>query len=161
MSIIYRIIFASKMLEVNGGVQVIKFSITSRKRFIDLTNTNLSTLTDLERAARFLYLQRTAFGGKPSGQSFGVTTERGGRFNLTNLASMLEDVHERMAGVVIECLDFEAFINRYDRPYTLFYLDSPYWNCEHYYGKDLFKRDDFYRLAGVLEGIKGKFILFS
>jgi hypothetical protein len=29
-------------------------------------------LTDLQRAARFLYLQRLAFGGKVSGRNFGV-----------------------------------------------------------------------------------------
>lgn len=29
-------------------------------------------LTDLERAARFLYLQRTAFGGEVSGRNFAL-----------------------------------------------------------------------------------------
>ena len=140
-------------------MEIIRFSITSRKRFVELSNTDPTTLTDLERAARFLYLQRTAFGGKPSAQHFGVATERPARFNMTTLAPMLEDVHERMAGVVIECLDFEAFIRRYDRPYTLFYLDPPYWDCEDYYGPGLFNREDFSRLASILAGIKGRFIL--
>lgn len=34
---------------------------------------------------------------------------------------MLEDLHARLSGVVIECLDFGAFIQRYDAPETLFY----------------------------------------
>lgn len=29
---------------------------------------------------------------------------------------MLEELHERLAGVAIEPLDFEAFTHRYDRP---------------------------------------------
>jgi DNA adenine methylase len=85
-----------------------------------------ATLTDLERAARFLYLQRTAFGGKVTGQTFGVSPYEPGPFNVLRLASYLEAVHERLAGVVIESLPYAEFIARYDRPEVLFYLDPPY-----------------------------------
>lgn len=46
-----------------------------------------------------------------------------------------------------------------DRPTTLFYLDPPYWGCESYYGKGLFARADFARLAATLRAIKGRFIM--
>ena len=55
-------------------------------------------LTDLERAARFIYLQRTAFGGKVDGRHFGVSPDRPGRFDITQLRPMLEDLHQRLAG---------------------------------------------------------------
>ena len=116
-------------------------------------------MTDLERAARFLYLQRTAFGGKVSGRNFGVSKDRPGRFNLTTLEPMLEDLHSRLAGVVIECLDFGELIRRYDGEGTLFYLDPPYWGCEDDYGKAMFAPADFQRLADQLAGIKGRFLL--
>jgi len=45
-------------------LDTIKFQISGRAEFERLVNTNPDTLTDLERSARFLYLQRTAFGGK-------------------------------------------------------------------------------------------------
>lgn len=45
--------------------------------------------------------------------------------NVTILAQRLAELHERMAEVVIECLDFEPFIRRYDRPGLLFFADSP------------------------------------
>ena len=77
---------------------------------------------------------------------------------MTLLAQRLAEVHERLAGVVLECLDFEAFIRRYDRPYTLFYVDPPYTGSEGYYGKSLFKPDDLLRLATVLKCIQGRFI---
>jgi DNA adenine methylase len=115
------------------------------------------TLTDLERAARFLYVQRLSYGGKVAGRTFGVDTRA--RFNLNTLGSRLEELHERLAGVIIECLDFEEFLRRYDRPETLFYLDPPYHGTESYYGKDLFSREDFARLAKTLAGLKGKFLL--
>ena len=39
------------------------------------------------------------------------------------------------------------------------YVDPPYWDCEHYYGRGIFSREDFTRLAAQLEGIKGRFML--
>jgi hypothetical protein len=46
---------------------------------------------------------------------------------VTRLAPLLEEVHERLAGVVIERLPYGELIRRYDRPETLFYLYPPYW----------------------------------
>lgn len=140
-------------------LEVLRFQLTTRVEFERLIATNPDTLTDLERAARFLYLQRTAFGGKVSGRSFGVSSDRPGRMNMTTLEPMLEDLHVRLSGVVIECLDWSEFIRRYDKPGTLFYLDPPYWGCEDDYGKAMFGRDDFARMADILRGLKGRFIM--
>ncbi|CAN7319226.1 DNA adenine methylase [Pararhizobium sp. LjRoot235] len=140
-------------------MDTLKFQITSRREFDRLKACDPATLTDLERAARFLYLQKLAFGGKVSGQSFGVSLERGARFNLNRLAPQLEDVHERLSGVVIENMDWLAFIDRYDRPGTLFYLDPPYFGSEGDYGKALFGRDQFAALAERLRRVQGHFIL--
>lgn len=140
-------------------IETLRFQITSRTEFNRLCQIRPDTLTDLERAARFLYLQRTAFGGKVSGQNFGVSADRPARFNLTRLQPMLEDLHERLSGVVVECLDFGAFIERYDSQGALFYLDPPYWGCEDDYGKDMFDRRDFERLAEILNNLKGRFIM--
>lgn len=140
-------------------LDVLRFQLTTRTEFNRLVDTNPETLTDLERAARFLYLQRTAFGGKVSGRNFGVSIDRPARFNLTTLEPMLEDLHSRLSGVIIECLDFEVFIRRYDAAGTLFYLDPPYWGCEGYYGKALFSRERFEEMAALLARLKGRFIL--
>ena len=140
-------------------LEVLRFQITTRFEFNRLVDTNPETLTDLERAARFLYLQRTAFGGKISGRNFGVSLDRPARFNLTTLEPMLEDLHSRLSGVVIECLDFAEFIRRYDSPAALFYLDPPYWGSEGDYGKTLFSRARFEEMARLLHALKGRFIL--
>lgn len=140
-------------------LETLRFQLTTRVEFERLVATKPDTLTDLERAGRFLYLQRTAFGGKVSGRNFGVARERPARFNLTTLEPMLEDLHARLAGVVIECLDFGAFIDRYDSAGTLFYLDPPYWGCEGDYGKTLFSRADFERIADHLGRLQGRFLM--
>lgn len=140
-------------------IDFLKFHITSRREFERLVKTDPVTLTDLERAARFLYLQRTAFGGKPSGLNFGVDKYSGARFNIIRLEALLEAVHERLAGVVIENLPWADFIRRYDRTGMLFYLDPPYWGNENDYGRNIFSRDDFKALAEALAKIKGRFLM--
>ena len=45
-------------------LDMIRWQLTTRSEFERLVRTDPDTLTDLERSARFLYLQRTAFGGK-------------------------------------------------------------------------------------------------
>jgi DNA adenine methylase len=106
-------------------IETLKFQITSRAEFERLVASNADTLTDLERAGRFLYLQRLAFGGKVAGRNFGIDTHGPSRFDVTKLGPILEDIHSRLAGVVIECLPWREFIDRYDSPGTRFDLDPP------------------------------------
>jgi len=108
-------------------MDMLRFQLTTRAGFERLMRTDPSTLTDLERAARFLYLQRTAFGGKVVGRNFGMVMDGPARFDITRLGPVLEELHERLAPVAIECLPYATFIAKYDRPRTLFYLDPPYW----------------------------------
>lgn len=140
-------------------IDMMRFQLTTRTEFERLCATDPDTLTDLERAARFLYLQNTAFGGKVSGRNFGVSYGRPARFDVTRLGPMLEEVHARLARVVIERLSYDVFLTRYDRPGTLFYLDPPYWGNERDYGAGMFARSDFLQLAALLHQLKGRFIL--
>ncbi len=140
-------------------MDLLKFQFTSRREFERLLATDPLTLTDMERAVRFLYLQRLSFGGKVRGRVFGVSASYPARFDVTKLGPMLTDLNERLSSVVIENLHYQAFIERYDTPETLFYLDPPYFGCENDYGKDIFSKDDFSILASILANIKGTFIL--
>ncbi len=140
-------------------LDMLKWQICSRTEFERLRAADPATLTDLERAARFLYLQRLAFGGKVEGRTFGIDRRTPARFDVTKLRDTLPEIHERLAGVVIERLPYSELIRRYDGPDVLFYLDPPYWNCERDYGVGVFERADFERLADQLAAIEGKFIL--
>lgn len=140
-------------------IDMMRFQLTTRAEFERLARTDPATLTDLERSARFLYLQNTAFGGKVAGRNFGVAVDRPARFDITRLGPMLEEVHARLARVVIERLPYDEFISRYDRPGTLFYLDPPYWGNEGDYGPGMFERKDFMRMAALLHQVQGRFIL--
>ncbi|MCZ4272476.1 DNA adenine methylase [Maritalea porphyrae] len=137
----------------------LRYQLTSRKEFERLVSVIPTTLTDLERAARFLYLQRTSYGGKVTGQSFGVAPERPARFDVSKLGPALEEIFERLSGVVIENLDWSVVMERYDRADALFYLDPPYWGCEDDYGKEVFSREDFALIADKMKTMQGRAIL--
>jgi len=140
-------------------LQEMRWRLSSRAEYERLLREDPTTLTDIERAARFIYLQRLAFGGKVAGRSFGVSKTTSARFDMAKLPGLLADAHERLSGVVIERLPYADLIRRYDGPGTLFYLDPPYWDCERDYGDGVFGRDDFAQLADQLAGIAGRFIL--
>lgn len=137
----------------------LRWQLTSRDDFERLLALPPDRLTDLQRAARFLYLQRTAFGGKIEGRTFGVSPATAARFDVTRLAAVLDAARDRLACVTIERLPWRDFIERYDRPGTLFYLDPPYWGSETDYGAGVWSRSAFAELAGVLKAIQGGYIL--
>lgn len=140
-------------------IDMLRWRIASRSEFERIRALPPERLTDLQRAARFLYLQRLGFGGKVKSRSFGVDRLQGARFNVTKLEPLLAEIHERLAGVVIEQLPYGEFIRRYDGAGTLFYLDPPYHGCEDDYGDDVFTGDDFSALAEQLGMIAGDFVL--
>ncbi len=133
--------------------------VSSRSEFERQMKLPPEHLTDIQRSIRFLYVQRLAFGGKVEGRNFGVSPLNTARFNVLRLERDIADIHERLASVVIEQLDFASFIRRYDTPETLFYLDPPYWGCETDYGADVFQRSDFDRLCALLRQLRGRFIM--
>jgi DNA adenine methylase len=135
-----------------------KFAVISRTLF-DLENRrDPSTLTDLQRAVRYYYLQRLGFGGRPTARTFGTGTTGPSNFNLLTLEESLLEVHWRLARVTIEHLDAIDCVRRYDRPATFFYLDPPYYHVTQDYCRP-FEDADFLRLRDSLASISGRFIL--
>ena len=115
-------------------------------------------LTDIQKAARYYYLQRLCFGARVKDRTFAVSPDRPKRINLVRLEEELSEVHLRLVGVVIENLQWDEFIKRYDRPETFFYLNPPYYTAPCY-KHNFYKIDDFIKIADVLKSLKGSFIL--
>ena len=56
-------------------------------------------------------------------------------------------------------LPWREFIDQYDRPGMLFYLDPPYYGIESLYGETTLRRAEFAEIADRLAALKGRFIL--
>ena len=140
-------------------VRYFKWVLVARDEFERLKRVDPDTLTDIQRAARFYYLQPQCVGGRITNPSFGYAAVCGPKLNLLRIEETLSAAHLRLARAYVECLPYYEIIRRYDKPTTFFYIDPPYWDYENYYGKGLFSREDFGKLAELLAGVQGKFIL--
>ena len=137
-------------------VRHFKYSLSSREVFKWHQATPPDTLTDIQRAVRFFYLQQHAFGGKVDGQSWGTATTTP-PINLLRIEENLSAAHLRLAGAFIENMDWHKLIERYDREHTLFYLDPPYWQTAGY-GVD-FGIEQYERMAEIMGRLRGRAVL--
>jgi len=139
-------------------VRQFRWALVSREMFHWAQIERTETLTDIQRATRFYYLQKLAFGGKVTGQTFGtITTGTAPRLNLLRIEEELSAAHLRLAQVIIERLPWHDCIRRYDRPHVLFYLDPPYWQTQGYGSEFAF--NEYERLAVMMRELQGKAIL--
>ena len=138
-------------------IRQFKWSLSSRQMFDWLNTTPTEPLTDIQRAARFYYLQKLGFGGKVDGRTFGTATTSPPRINLLRIEEDLSAVHLRLSRTYIEHLEWSECFRRYDRPHTLFYCDPPYFGTEGY-GVD-FPLDQYTRMAELARSIKGRVVI--
>lgn len=134
-----------------------QFAVTSREIFELQKRTDPENLTDIQRAARYFYLQKLGFGGKTTGRTFGTSATGKSRLNLMSMDDHLLEVHWRFKQLTIEHLSAIDCIKRYDRKETLFYIDPPYYETAGYAVP--FGHQDYLELVAVLSSIKGRFIL--
>lgn len=134
-----------------------KWALSSRQVFEWERMKHPETLTDIQRAARFYYLQKLAFGGKAHNPTFGTAATTPPRLNLLRMEEDLSQAHLRLSRVTIENLDWAACITKYDRDETLFYLDPPYWGTAGY-GQS-FKLEEYEQMAELMATMKGQAVL--
>lgn len=138
-------------------VRYLRYVLVSRRWFDLLLATDPATLTDIQRAARQFYLQKNAYAGLVRNPSFRKGLAHPPGFNPERIPALIEETHQRLARVQIECLPYEKVLADYDSPSTLAYLDPPY------YGRKLYKfnldADDFRAMAELLGTLRGKFVL--
>ncbi|MBH1673002.1 DNA adenine methylase [Stenotrophomonas maltophilia] len=137
-------------------VRQFKWALTSREMFRWCQLQHPDTLTDIQRAARFYYLQRLAWGGKATGETPGFG--RGGKgLNLLRIEEDLSAAHLRLHKVTVEHLAWQQCMAKYDATDTLFFLDPPYWETEGYGAA--FEMEQYQELARQMAGLRGAAIL--
>jgi DNA adenine methylase len=129
----------------------------SRRSFELQKATDPATLTDVQRAARYLYLLKNSFASLVRNPSYHYHVVQPPGFNLERLPELLENAHARLERVQIENLPYSEVLKRYDRPTTLFYLDPPYY--DRYLYRYNLTPEDFATFAERLQSLRGKFVL--
>lgn len=135
-------------------VRQFEFAISSRQIFEWEKMTRPETLTDIQRAARFYYLQQHAFGAKVQGQNYGTVTTGIAGLNICRIEESLTAVWRRLGGTNVENLPWRDCVERYDRAHTFFYMDPPYWQTAGY-GVE-FDFQNYVDMATVMRTMKGK-----
>ena len=138
-------------------VRYTRYMLVSREWFKWLELVPPETLTDIQRAARYLYLQKNAYGGRVTRKAYAIHVVSCPGFNPETLETILAETHQRLARVQLEHLPYEQVVKLYDRPTTFFYLDPPYYDIRLY--RHNLEHEDFVRMVELLRGIKGKFLL--
>jgi DNA adenine methylase len=137
--------------------QQFRWSVVSRQMFDWLKQTPPETLTDIQRAARFYYLQKLCFGARNTNRTFGTATTAPPKLNLIRIEEDLSALHARLAHVLIEHLDWKECMTKYDRGHSFFFIDPPYWKTAGYEGPK-FALADYACIAEKMRIMKGKAI---
>jgi DNA adenine methylase len=75
------------------------------------------------------------------------------------MLDLLEEYQKQLRNAVITNVDYEQCIKAHDSPTAFFFLDPPYENTVATYGYAEHADFDFERLAKVVSGIKGKWLI--
>lgn len=137
----------------------LRWMLTSRAEVARQRAMDPARLTDIQRAVRYVYLQRHAFAGNPRKSGLSINKESPAKMNGGKLLELIARAHRRLSRASIECLPWREFVDRYDRPTTLFYVDPPYDGHEADYGPGIFAPADLDALAARLARIRGQFVL--
>lgn len=134
--------------------RMLKYEFSGRDIFEEYKNESIGNLTEINRAVRFLYLLTQSFAGKGGNYGYGTSTIPKQQIFHTEA---LNDLKKRLKNTYVENLSFEKIIDKYDRDYTCFFADPPYFETTGY-GNE-FEEKEHLLLRDKLSSIRGKFIL--
>lgn len=138
-------------------VRTLQGTLASRKWFSLFRSLPPEALTDVQRAARFFYLQKNSFAGLRVNQTYHYHIVKTPSFDPGRLSQLFDKFHKRLQRVQIECLPYEQILEKFDSQTTFFFLDPPYWGRKLYAYN--FNDDQFAALEERLRRLRGKFVL--
>jgi DNA adenine methylase len=147
-------------------IESFEWELVSRDEFTRLASLDLAELSDVQRAHRFFYLIMAGWGGELDYPRFQTSITDGGHGNrligaLKNLHQKLEPVHNRLRTVIIENLNWQECIDRYDRNGAVMYIDPPYPENKVNYAHNMRDWESHRQLAARLKNTTCKWILSS
>ncbi|MFW6233726.1 MAG: DNA adenine methylase [Nanoarchaeota archaeon] len=143
--------------------------VEGKKYYLIIRATNPNDLPALERAARFIYLNKTCFNGLYRVNSKGKFNVPMGAYKNPDIVQedRLRLVSELLKDVIIKVISFEKIINLAKKE-DFIYFDPPYYPLKKgksftTYTKDIFLEKEQKKLAEVFKKLdkKGCFVMLS
>jgi DNA adenine methylase len=103
-------------LHLEELIRHLKWLLIARDKFDRFMAENPESLTDIQRAVRFLYLLRTGYGARITKPSMSISPSRPSNFNLLRIEEDLSAAHLRLSRVYIENRHYSYMLEHYDRP---------------------------------------------
>lgn len=132
----------------------LEYEFSGRDVFEEYKHCTIEYLTEIHRAVRFLYLITQSFAGRGGVYGYGTSTKPSPQIFYKNV---LGELKERLRNTYVENLSFEKIIDKYDRDYSFFFCDPPYFETTGY--GNTFGENEQLLLRDKLSNLKGKFLL--
>ena len=132
----------------------LEYEFSGRDIFEEYKHCTIEYLTEIHRAVRFLYLITQSFAGRGGVYGYGTSTKPSPQIFYKNA---LGELKERLRNTYVENLSFEKIIDKYDRDYSFFFCDPPYFETTGY--GNTFGENEQLLLRDKLSNLKGKFLL--
>lgn len=143
--------------------KIYKWMIHSRKTFAEMLKVRKGELStghdrDIERAIAYFYLLKTGHNTCPKSPG----NFRSGKQEIKSMFNAdfdLEPYRRKLKNCVVETMDFEILMRRYDKADAFFYTDPPYVDVGDVLYEKFFTEDDHRRLAETMKDLKGRWML--
>ena len=149
--------------EIESLIANLKTFKDSEDFYYSIRSTNLAALSTVERAARFIYMNRTCFNGLYRENKNGNFNVPYGRYKNPKICDedKLYDAHVALENAKLVCADYKTILRRYAKHNDFIFLDPPYVPVGKFsdfqrYTKDFFYdadhvelRDEFNRIVKI------------
>jgi DNA adenine methylase len=142
---------------VQGLIKSLKKYSNEQKQFYETRATETSSLNEVDRAARFIFLNKTCFNGlyrENKKGEFNVPFGRNKNVNICN-EDVLIEASKSLANAKLVCADYKYVLRRYVQEGDFVFLDPPYYPVSatsdfQRYTKDSFYEDDHINLRNEI-----------
>ncbi len=155
---------------VNELIKMLKKYVNNEEFYLEIRSQNISELTDIQRAARLIYLNKTCFNGL-------YRVNKQGQFNVPfghrKNPKICDEYNLRAASKVLATAkiihgDYLAILGKYAQPGDFIFLDPPYHPVGAYsdfkrYTKEFFYEEDHIALRDEVDRLvkNGCYVLLT
>lgn len=156
--------------DVDGLINELSTYVYCKEFYYEMRAKNPKNLSEIERAARMIYLNKTCFNGLYRVNKKGEFNVPIGRYTNPMICDeeKLRNAHLALQNVTIECTDFIKVLLQYAKKGDLIYIDPPYHPVGKHsdfkrYTKDFFYKEDQVALKELIIELKkrGCFVIAS